>query len=111
MSSGGSIDDYCKPTAADVRKPMACPTCGSLAKIGPKFTVSVMARDAEIYLHPEHLPAGRYFICKLKSCPPVYFAEEGSLRLRKDEVRVRVWQKDHDPDVSVCYVSTTLFRR
>jgi len=67
------------------------------------FTISLFSKDSEIYLHPERLPEGKYYLCESKFCPVVYFNSQNGLAFKKDELRVRVWQKEDDPEVPVCY--------
>lgn len=100
MSISTEVDDCCKP--ASEQKAGVCPTCGTRGKTVPKITVSVMVKDPALYLHQERLPSGKYFLCENRSCPTVYFDLEGTT-IGKENVRVRVWQKEDDPEVPVCY--------
>ncbi len=100
FESKASSEACCEPRSLEMG---ACPMCGRRGKPVPRFTVSVMLRDPVVYMHPERLPDGKYFICEAKSCPTVYFGVANGITFSKDQLRVRVWQKGDDPDVPVCY--------
>jgi len=95
------IEECCRPEASQVRKEDRCPQCGEGGKPVGKFTVSVFAKDPALYLHPEELGNHQFFLCETKSCQIVYFSAERALG--KDGVRGKVWQKEDDPDLPVCY--------
>ena len=48
------------------------------------------------------LAAAEYRFCTTPSCPVVYFGSTG-VRLDRDNLRVRVHQKDDGADVALCY--------
>lgn len=102
MATDTRQDECCTLEASplDIR---VCPACGNTGKSVSKLTVAVMAKDPKIYLHAERLPDGKYFICETKSCPTVYFSTQNGTLVGKDGVRVRVWQKEDDPEVPACY--------
>ena len=80
-----------------------CPNCGAKGKSVANLTVSVMVKSSEFYLHPGHLPDGKYFMCEAKACPIVYFNNENHAVFREEDIRVRVWQKQQGADVPACY--------
>lgn len=102
MEADAELDDCCKVNIPQPTKISACPTCGATGKPVAKLTVSVMAKDPEIYLHPERLPDVKYFLCETKTCPTVYFTANGIL-FNKEQIKVKVWQKEDSPDIPVCY--------
>ncbi|MCL5066827.1 MAG: hypothetical protein M1368_00545 [Thaumarchaeota archaeon] len=94
--------ECCKPS--DSAKNMeSCPECGKPGRIVKALTVSVMVKDPAVYLHPEALPQDFFFLCGTKSCPIVYFNREHDISYSKSQLRIRVWQKENDPDVAACY--------
>ncbi len=80
-----------------------CTVCGARGRPVSPFTISVMAKDKELYLHPEKFTRSKYFLCESKKCNIVYFDDSGRCALDKSQVRVRVWQKEDDPEVPACY--------
>ncbi len=102
MTPNTELDDCCR-VDIPLQDASVCPTCAVRGKTVSRFTVSVIAKNPEIYLHPEHLPEGKYFICETKSCPTVYFSSERGIILNRKDVRVKVWQKEDSPEVPVCY--------
>jgi len=42
-------------------------------------------------------------MCESKTCPTVYFSSQNGTAFKKDELRVKVWQKEDDAEVPVCY--------
>lgn len=101
MAVTEEIDDCCKPVTQ--KSPGKCPICGNHGKSVSVFTISVFLKDPEMYLQPEKLPQGNYLMCETKSCPVVYFNSNDSLAFKKHELRVKVWQKEDDPEVPACY--------
>ena len=87
----------------DGRPSVGCPMCGRKGRNVSAFTVSVFLKDPILYLHPERLRPTIYRLCETPDCPVVYYSEDGSLMAAKHQVRVRVWQKESDPKVPVCY--------
>lgn len=101
MKNKLEVEDCCKPVIQQTRG--RCLECGAQGKTVSPFTISLFLKDPKIYLHPERLPQGKYYMCESKSCPIVYFNSQNGLVFRKDELRVKVWQKEDDPEVPVCY--------
>jgi hypothetical protein len=99
--AGGKLEDCCRPVAPTGER--LCPSCGKQGKRVPRLTVSVFVRDPRTYLHPELLPPGDYSICETRSCSVVYFDSHSESIIRKDGLRVKVWQKEDDPSVPACY--------
>jgi hypothetical protein len=79
-----------------------CSSCGTNGKLISPFTVCVMVRDQKLYLHPESLTSDKYFMCESFSCPIVYFDGNGG-SFKKSDLRIKVWQKENDPNVPTCY--------
>src|SRR6266436_4694265 len=76
-----------------------CPSCGQAGRPVSRATVGALAR---VEVEAPHLAAKHYRFCETPSCLVVYFAPEG-VRIKRDEVRVAVHQKDTGPDVPLCY--------
>ncbi|MFZ5899126.1 MAG: (2Fe-2S)-binding protein [Bacillota bacterium] len=72
-----------------------CPACGQCGKRVRPETVGNLLRD-------DRLPAELhgYALCLSPDCDVVYF---GHRVFHKDDVKVRVWFKESDPAVPVCY--------
>lgn len=100
MPSQLKAEDCCKPSLQGIG---SCPQCGRQGKTVRPLTVSVFAKDPEIFLHPDRLKLGGYLMCETRSCDVVYYHESGGTVFKKDQVRARVWQKEDDPAVPACY--------
>jgi len=75
--------------------PPVCPVCHRPGKrVAPKTLAGILKSD--------RLPAALegYGLCLSPECDAVYF---GPRVFFKDDVRVRVWFKEDDPSVPVCY--------
>jgi hypothetical protein len=88
------------PSARTVR----CPVCSALgvACAGPTRVPEITLASL---VRPEHhagLPAGSVYFCPQPECDAVYFDLEGHV-VHKAQLAVRVWQKERDLDVPVCY--------
>jgi hypothetical protein len=101
MTGVSELEDCCKPAAQVVRKD--CPKCGRQGKPVQPLTVSVFVKEPEFYLHPERLNSGRYLMCETRSCDVVYYNSANGASFSKDQLRVKVWQKEDDPSVPACY--------
>ncbi len=96
------MEDCCIPKNS-TRKPEQCPECGKPGRVVKPITVSVMVKDPTFYLHLETLPHDGFFLCETKSCDIVYFNPEYAINFPKSQLRIKVWQKENDPDVLACY--------
>ncbi|CCO07078.1 BFD domain protein (2Fe-2S)-binding domain protein [Desulforamulus hydrothermalis] len=83
-------------------KSAACPVCGSGGK--PMQPATLQSLIKEDYL-PEQLTG--YSMCLNASCPVVYF---GQAIIYKESLKVKVWFKESDPAVPVCYCSNVSTR-
>lgn len=72
-----------------------CPRCGNQGKGMRPETLQQMIQDNCL---PKVLEG--YQICLNTDCPVVYFGPEV---FTKEELKVRVWFKETDSDVPVCY--------
>lgn len=72
-----------------------CPVCHKPGKkVSPKTLDSLLVSDRR----PENLDG--YAICLSRDCDIVYF---GKHNFTRDDVKVKVWYKEDDPSVPVCY--------
>jgi hypothetical protein len=101
MVTSDDKEDCCKPVAPTGGR--RCPSCGKQGKRVSRLTVSVFVRDPRIYLHPELLPPGDYSMCETRTCSVVYFNSHSESAIGKDDLRVKVWQKEDNPSVPACY--------
>ncbi|SHE39298.1 BFD-like [2Fe-2S] binding domain-containing protein [Desulforamulus putei DSM 12395] len=72
-----------------------CPVCGSGSKPMRHETLQSLIKEDRL----PHLLEG-YSMCLNQNCPVVYFGRE---IFYKDDVKVKVWFKETDPTVPVCY--------
>lgn len=72
-----------------------CPACGGPGKRVKLETVKSLLKDG--YLPDEWAD---YCLCLSKDCDVVYFGRQVFYR---DDVKVKVWFKENDPSVPVCY--------
>jgi hypothetical protein len=76
-----------------------CPTCGQKGKQVDLITLKAML-DVSLLAVRE----ASYFFCRTPDCPVVYFAAHGTQVFTKDQIRLRVYQKESsDESVLVCY--------
>ncbi|MBO8127630.1 MAG: (2Fe-2S)-binding protein [Peptococcaceae bacterium] len=75
----------------------SCPECFMPGQRVPLKTVKHLVKD------PSQLSgiAGDFYICRTPDCKVVYYTED--MRFTRDDVKVRVWYKEEDPSVPVCY--------
>lgn len=72
-----------------------CPVCNGPGKaVRPETVVNIVKEDRI----PETLEG--YALCLSKDCDVVYF---GQNIFGKNDVRVRIWYKETDPPVVICY--------
>lgn len=101
MNNEPEIDDCCKPIVH--QSAGMCPECEVKGKPVSPFTISMFLKDPKLYLHPDRLPEDKYFLCESRSCHIVYFNSQDDIAFRRHELRVKVWQKENDSEVPVCY--------
>jgi len=72
-----------------------CPVCNEPGK-------KIMPKTLKFLLKDNRLPSRLedYCLCLSKKCEVVYFGQEVFF---KDDVKVKVWFKENDPSVPVCY--------
>jgi hypothetical protein len=85
-------------TAASACAVSLCPVSGTKGKAVEALTVKAILREPALR---RFVDSALYF-CPDATCEIVYFDAEGSL-YRRDDVRVRVWQKEPFGDRTVCY--------
>ncbi|MCL6635042.1 MAG: (2Fe-2S)-binding protein [Peptococcaceae bacterium] len=90
----GTPAPVCGANPLDTASPH-CPACGGPGKAVRPETVKSMIKD-------DRLPAvlEEYSLCLSKDCGVVYFGQQV---FYKGDLEVRVWFKEDDPSVPVCY--------
>lgn len=73
----------------------ACPACGVAGQKAGAGTIMSLVKNDRLPSAP-----GEYFLCLSPVCDVVYY---GQHVFYKDDVKVRVWFKEGDPSVPVCY--------
>ena len=81
-----------------------CPRCSELAIecIGPQTVPKITLTSLVKPQYQGDIPTGRPFFCPQWECETVYFDTEGH-QIKKDQLSVRVWQKEEAGDIPVCY--------
>ncbi len=81
-----------------------CPRCSELAIecVGPQKVPKITLTSLVKPEYHKDIPTGRSFFCSQRECETVYFDTEGH-QIRKDQLSVRVWQKEEAGDIPVCY--------
>ena len=74
---------------------LRCPVCNKPGKKMMPKTLKNMLKDDRL---PNILED--YCLCLSKDCDAVYFGQQVFF---KDDVKVKVWFKENDPSVPVCY--------
>ncbi len=72
-----------------------CPVCRRPGRMVSPKTVASLLKSSRL---PESLDG--YSLCLSHDCDVVYY---GSQVFGKEDVRVKVWYKENDPSVPVCY--------
>lgn len=91
--AGGPAD----PKAEAAEAPANCPACGAKGKKVKRLTVLALLRPSA----RARVRDDAHRICLSPSCDTVYFGRTD--RFGRDEVNVRVGQKETAPDRLVCY--------
>lgn len=76
----------------------ACPKCGQLGERVRNATVSSMVAGEEVGDQD-------YYLCPNSACAVVYFQPGSAKVFRKSDVRVRVWFKETQEPLPICYCS------
>ena len=78
---------------------MACPVNGAHSKQVDLLTVRSLVRHL-----PLGMPRAQYYFCEAPECDVVYFASDpASPVFRRSDLLVRVWGKEREDSVPVCY--------
>lgn len=74
---------------------LRCPICNEIGK-------KVRTETVENIIKEDRLPSALegYYLCLSDNCDVVYFGER---IFYKDDVKVKVWFKEKEPSVPVCY--------
>ncbi|AEF93794.1 BFD domain protein (2Fe-2S)-binding domain protein [Desulfotomaculum nigrificans CO-1-SRB] len=72
-----------------------CPVCGAPGKPVKPATIKNIVKES----HQPGSPEG-FHLCLSETCEVVYFGPE---ILKKDALKEKVWFKETDPEVPVCY--------
>lgn len=76
-----------------------CPNCGVEGQKVKNITVRSMVLDNLI----ENVGDQDFFFCRTPDCPVVYFDSISGRRFDKHDVKVRVWLKETEDPIPVCY--------
>ena len=81
-----------------------CPQCLVLGIecVGPKKIPKITLASLVKPEYQKDIPTGRPFFCPQRECDTVYFDTEGH-QIKKDQLTVKVWQKEEVVDIPVCY--------
>jgi len=81
-----------------------CPQCSKLGIecVGPKQVPKITLTSLVKPEYQKDIPTGRPFFCPQRECETVYFDKEGH-QIKKDQLSVKVWQKEEVGDIPVCY--------
>ncbi len=81
-----------------------CPQCLVLGIecVGPKKIPKITLTSLVKPEYQKDIPTGRPFFCPQRACDTVYFDTEGH-QIKKDQLTVKVWQKEEVVDIPVCY--------
>ncbi len=81
-----------------------CPQCLVLGIecVGPKKIPKITLTSLVKPEYQKDIPTGRPFFCPQRECDTVYFDTEGH-QIKKDQLTVKVWQKEEVVDIPVCY--------
>ncbi|MFQ5915343.1 MAG: (2Fe-2S)-binding protein [Nitrospinota bacterium] len=84
--------------------PTPCPSCSEqgVECVGPKKVPKITLTSLVKPEHHKDIPTGQTFFCTQKDCETVYFDAEGH-QIKKDQLSVKVWQKEEAGDIPVCY--------
>ena len=91
------MSDCCPPTPAEATM-IDCPLCAVRGASVELRAVKALLTEAAL----ARLENVSHRFCRTSSCPAVYYDENGSFYLRED-VRVRVWQKEPEGNRILCY--------
>lgn len=85
----------CGTEPIDVEKAPRCPVCGTSGKgVKPETVKSIVKEEKK-----SEIMEG-YALCLSPECDVVYFGQE---IIRREDVRVKVWFKEKESPVPVCY--------
>ena len=81
-----------------------CPRCSELAIecVGPQKVPKITLTSLVKPEYQKDIPTGKPFFCLQRECETVYFDTEGH-QIKKDQLSVKVWQKEEPGDIPVCY--------
>ena len=91
------MSDCCK-VKGETPQGESCPQCHARGKSVPDETPRALLEESS----RRRLGARPYFYCRTPTCDVVYFDGAGDV-FRKDELRVRVGDKETSPPIPVCY--------
>jgi hypothetical protein len=99
-AAGSSVCDLPAPgLARPAYAPSACPNCGERGKPVQGQTVKSL-----LAISLRAVRDTRYSFCRTRTCPVVYFSQDGQDQFTTAQVRERVYQKEPEAaDVLVCY--------
>lgn len=81
------------------RSTNTCPVCGMKGK-----PVQVQTVKALLSVSLRGFQDVEYLFCKTQDCPVVYFSPDGLQTFRIEQIRERIYQKEHESDdVFICY--------
>jgi hypothetical protein len=78
--------------------PVVCGACQTKGQLVDELTIKALLTEHAL----RRFEPGSYRFCPDASCDVVYFSEDGTTFTRQD-VRVRIWQKEPAEQRTVCY--------
>ncbi|REK76916.1 putative iron-sulfur cluster-binding metallochaperone [Paenibacillus paeoniae] len=92
------MDSCCQTSTEKLTTPLQCPVCHKKGRKIQLITIKALLQPTALEtIHPDLT----YAFCANSSCEVVYFSDKQTLR--KDTLKVSVYQKDNAFDVPVCY--------
>ncbi len=91
------MDSCCDVKPPSAVSPTRCPECGSPGRLVERVTVKAMLKPEGLM----RLTAPEHRFCATPACPVVYFGIDDAFS--RDEVVVRVYQKEPAGERTVCY--------
>lgn len=80
-------------------KKVLCPVCKKPGKPVEDITTHSLILESEL----ERLGSGEYLFCSTPDCPVVYFPQKVGSVFYKDDLKVRVTQKEIEDPIPICY--------
>ena len=96
--------DCCAPGATGKNEKSGgtnCPNCGIEGQKVKNITVRSMVFVTLIESVDDH----DFLFCRTSDCPVVYYNNTNGKRFDKDDVKVRVWLKETEDPIPICYCS------